>query len=178
MNQTWKIVLPIIIITVVIVGSGVYYWKNSKTSLPMQVARETNNNRTIVNDPINEVPAKITESTDKTTDWKAYSGMGVTIKYPNDVSYSVEIPQTDGFIIGQEYPGNRIHVSKTTDSSLSDSEITKIINGNSYKVFYRKGMGSGYGYTIKRDGQFYIFESVWGPENEVFELMMTTVKFE
>jgi hypothetical protein len=185
MNQALKITLAVII-TVVIAGSGVYYWQNSKTSLPTPVAKEINDNKKelpIANEPIEqskeEVPTEIAKITDKTTNWKVYSSMGVTIKYPNDDSYSIETPENGRFIITQEHPGNRIHVEKTTDSSvLSGNEKTKIINGNSYKVFYREGMGDGYGYVIKHNGQFYTFESVWGPENEVFESMMTTVKFE
>lgn len=185
MNQTWKIVLAVLFATVV-VGGGVYYWQNSKTSLQTPVIEEKSNDKKelpITNEsteqPKTEVPIKTTESTDETANWKTYSNMGVTIKYPNDGSYSIETPETGRFIITQEHPGNRIHVSKTTDSSvLSGNEKTKNINGNSYKVFYREGMGDGYGYVINRNGQFYTFESVWGPENEVFELMMTTVKFE
>ena len=185
MNQTWKNVFAVII-TAVIVGGGVYYWQNSKTSLPTPVAEETNNKRKelpIANEPTEQpkkdVPEKIIESTDKTANWKTYSNTEVTIKYPNDGSYFIETPEAGRFIITQEHPGNRIHVSKSTDSSvLSGNEKTKIISGNSYKVFYREGMGDGYGYIMERNGQFYTFKSVWGPENEVFELIMTTVKFE
>ena len=185
MNQTWKIVLAVIV-TVVILGGGVYYWQNSKTSLQAPVSEEKNNDADelpIVNEPTDqskkETPTETAESANKTKNWKTYSNLGVNLKYPNDGAYSIETPETGRFIITQDHPGNRIHISKTTDSSmLSGNEKTKVINGNSYKVFYREGMGDGYGYIIERNGQFYTFESVRGPENEVFELLMTTVKFE
>jgi uncharacterized protein YxeA len=184
MSQTSKIIFTVIV-TAIIVGGGVYYWQNS-TSLQTPVIKETNqgvDKLSTANESGDkqkeETPIKTTESTDKTKNWKTYSNLGVSIKYPNDGSYSIETPEISRFIITQDHPGNRIHISKTIDSLvLSDNEKTKVIDGNSYKVFYREGMGSGYGYVIERNGQFYAFESIWGPENEVFELMMTTVKFE
>lgn len=189
MNQTWKIIIAVII-TAVIVGGGVYYWQNAKTSLQTPVIEKTSIDEEklpIANEPTeqikNEVPTKANESADETANWKTYSSTGVTIKYPNDGTYTVDEvgidPSLEGFTITQEYPGNRIHIYRTSDSSvLSGNEKAKVINGNSYKVFYREGMGSGYGYVIERNGQFYTFESVLGPENEVFELIMTTIKFE
>jgi len=45
---------------------------------------------------------------------------------------------------------------------LSSVTDTKVINGKTYKVFYRECIGSGYGYIIEHNEQFYTFESVWG----------------
>lgn len=189
MNQTWKVIVAVII--TVIVGGGVYYWQNSKTSsLQTPVTEKASNTieeLPIANKPTEqpkeETSVKTTESTDETANWKTYSSTGVSIKYPNDGTYSVDEqgidPSMEGFTISQEHPGNKVHIYKASDSSVLSSDAkTKIINGKTYKVFYREGVGSGYGYIIERNGQFYTFESVWGPENEVFELMMYTVKFE
>lgn len=119
------------------------------------------------------------EVSDETANWKVYTNLGITIKYPNDESYSVENSGTDKFAITQDHPGNRIHISKGSDSSiLKNNADTKVINNLTYGVFKRDGAGSGYGYTVERNGQSYVFESVWGPKNEIFELMMTTIKFE
>lgn len=186
MNQTWKIVIAVII-TAIIIGGGAYYWQ--KTALPTSITEEVNEVRDklpLANNPAEQpkiaVPTKTSENPDETTNWKTYSGIGVTISYPNDETYTVDEkginPGWEGFTITQEQPGNRIHVYKNYSSTPTNSGETKVINGITYKVFHREGMGSGYGYVIERNGQFYTFESVWGPKNEVFELMMTTVKFE
>lgn len=155
MNQTWKIVLAIII-TIILVGGGIYYWQSSENSL------------------------KKTTSSDETASWKLHSDIGITIKYPDDETYIVNKDlDSKGFTISQEHPGNRIHIYKTDDASaISNIAETKTINGETYNVFQREEMGSGYGYIIEYNEQFYVFESVWGPENKVFELMMTTVKFD
>ncbi len=158
MNKPSKIVVVIAII-VIIIGGTFCYWQNTKTSSPSPITQET-------------------------ADWKTYTSMGVSIDYPNDGTYTVDKqgidPSIEGFTITQEHPGNRIHIYKTaTDETVAqDNFSTKVINGQTYKEFFRNGEGMGYGYVIKKDGQFYTFESTSGPQNDVFELMMTTVKFE
>ncbi len=184
MNQTWKIIISVII-TAGIVGGGVYYWQNSKTPLQTAITDEVNNNKedlSVVDlsteEPKNEVLVKNEKSINETASWKAHSSMGVSIKYPNDGSYTIE-SYNNGFTITQAHPGTRVHVRQDNDSSvLSEEFTTKVINGKTFIEAHSEGEGNGYGYTIEHDGRFYHFTSVWGPTNEVFELMMTTVEFE
>lgn len=160
--------------------------KEQPTEYTQEETNEVEEELPIANEPVEqpevESPTETNESTDEIANWKTYSSTGVTISYPNDGTYTIDEkgidPSLDGFTISQEHPGNRIHIYKSDSSALSDEAETKVINGKTYKVFHREGMGSGYGYVMERNGQFYTFKSVWGPENEVFELMMTTVEFE
>ncbi|MBP9760081.1 MAG: hypothetical protein KBD24_01800 [Candidatus Pacebacteria bacterium] len=204
MNETWKITL-VVIITVVIVGGGMYYWQNSKILLQAPVDEKTSDIEKEMPNTIvpteqhkEEMSTKTTERTDDVVNWKTHSGIGVTIKYPDDGTYIVNekglsivdekgvLSHFDGFTIGQnKHPGFGMSVHKTNDSSVVSSDAgrdvedkEKVINGNSYKVFFRDGMGYPYGYIIERNGQFYVFECAWGPENEIFELVMATVRFE
>jgi hypothetical protein len=181
MNQIHKIIIPVVITAVIIVG-GVYYWQNSKTPPQVPSVEESSgvSGRLPLSDEFTGQQTK--ENANKTINWKTYSNLGVSIMYPNDGTYVVDEkgpnPSSEGFTISQKHSGNRIHIYKTNDlSMLSDNAQTKVINGRTYKIFHRDGVGSGYGYAIEYNGQFYIFESVWGSENEVFELMMTTVEF-
>jgi hypothetical protein len=69
-------------------------------------------------------------------------------------------------------------VSKLKDTSLYPEPTNKkVINGITYDVFYRDGIGDGYGYIREINSEVYIFESIWGPENDVFESIMKTVKY-
>lgn len=192
MNQSVKIITSIII-TAIIVGVGVYYWQNSKTPFqepPISESEDIATELSITAEPvkqpvedINDTMEELEDSTDETANWKNYTSMGINIKYPNDGTYTINEegpdPSVEGFTIAQEYPGNIIHIIKTTDSSVIQGELTtKVISGKTFKEFHLEGMGAGYGYVIERNGEYYKFLSVWGPENEVFELMMTTVEFE
>jgi len=113
----------------------------------------------------------------ETLNWPSYTRMGVTIKYPSTDTYSTETPSEDTYIIAEKHPGNRVIIKKTTDPTVLDKNAKKVvINNKTYRVFNREGMGDGYGYVIKRNEHYYIFESTQGPKNEVFELMMSTVK--
>lgn len=110
----------------------------------------------------------------------SYKALGVEIVYPNDGTYVVKADLPGGwFAITQEYPGNGFSVEKAVNASLyPEPTSTKTINGVSYKIFYRDGLGDGYGYIREYNGSTYIFESGWGPTNALFEAMMNTVKFE
>ncbi len=113
------------------------------------------------------------------SDWKTYTGFGVTISYPDDGTYKIEASKegAESFAIAQEHPGNIFHVTVSDKiPSFVDGKELKVIEGNTYKVFHREGMGTGYGYVLERNGKFYIFESGYGPKNKVFEQMMKTVK--
>lgn len=183
MHQNIKLIIAVII-TAAVVSGGVYYWKNSKNqNEPSPESTETPNELPKINrpaeQPINEdSPESPDYNYNQTADWISYTNQGITLKYPADGTYSVETPEVGRFIISQPHPGNRIHVIKTTDiSDLPKSSGTKNIVGRTYKQFQRDGLGSGYGYILEQtDSQYYVFESVWGPENEIFELLMTTVK--
>ncbi len=119
------------------------------------------------------------EETDEVPAWTEVSILGIRIQHLNDGTYTVETLDASHVSISQPHPGNRINISTTNDAStLPDTSGTKVIGGLTFDEFHRDGIGSGYGYIIEVSGQYYVFESVWGPENEVFELMMTTVVFE
>ncbi|MFA4873199.1 MAG: hypothetical protein WC659_04660 [Patescibacteria group bacterium] len=117
---------------------------------------------------------------DTTSAWKSYRNLGVSIKYPNDGSYTVETPENNYFIITQNHPGNRFHVRTTGSDSVEGAYFTfnETINNQEFRKFKYVGMGSGYGYMIKHNGINYIFETTLGPVNSVFDLMMTTVVFD
>jgi len=119
----------------------------------------------------------------ETTNWASYSDIGISVKYPNDGTYNIEEegidPSLEGFTISQEHPGERFHFFKTSDEPKDYNDMeTKTINGKIYKIYHIIGMGSGYEYITEHNGEFYTFLSVYGPTNEVFELIMNTVKFE
>ncbi len=140
-------------------------------------------------------PAKSVES--ETADWKTYRNeeYGFEVKYPNQENYTIEDYPKDTIIFGdaniqakhiiisQPHPGNRIHVYITADKNIIDflqqdgAFEEKTINNNKFYEFYATGMGNGYGYMTQKDSNYYIFESVWGPENEDFETIVKTFKF-
>lgn len=163
MNKASKITI-LVIVVVIAAGVGVYFWQKPQ----MQVSKS---DEKIVSDESVEI-------VDETASWKKYSSpMGVSIKYPNDGSYSVEVSDSNHISVTQEHPGNRFNISRSDSAPmLLDNPDVKVINNETYKVFHRVGMGGGYGYVMEHGGEFYVFESVYGPENEIFELMMTTVE--
>ncbi len=170
----------ITIIGIIVFGSCIYYWQNSKTALKAPILKEQVFAVNEVQKLSNQV---VDKNVSKTLNWNTYSNMGVSIKYPNDGTYVVDeealSSDLNGFTISQDYPGNRIHIYKVNDlSTLPVTTKTKVIAGKTYKILNRDGMGFGYGYIIKQDEQLYVFESTKGPKNEIFELMMTTIKFE
>ena len=159
MNKKFKIIIAIII-AVIIVGGAAFYLTTQKIQ---------------------------PEKPDLTANWGTaskifHNGLGLVIKYPNDDTYGMDEtgidPAIEGFTLFQAPPGNRFHVYKTSDSALiASATTTKVINGITYKVVYREGIGSGYGYITEHNGEFYVFESTIGPLNDIFELMMTTIEF-
>lgn len=170
-----------VIITALITGGGVYLWQNREVQ---QELPKSDNNTTVAKNETPRVPASNLEVKQRTiepetTNWKAYesTSLGLGIKYPNDPSYSIETPEDSGFIITQPHPGNRIHIRAENTRPDVGKVTTKTIMGTTYSEFYRPGIGLGYGYFVERNGKFYVFESVWGPKNEVLESMMTTVRF-
>ena len=115
----------------------------------------------------------------QTTQWTTYTNLGISLKYPNDESYKIENPEPDHFIVTQTHPGERIHVWKTKDNSLTKiSTTSKTFSGTTWKQYHRDGMGNGYGYITEKNGSNYIVESTLGPENKLLELIMTTINFE
>ncbi len=109
-----------------------------------------------------------------------YLNLGLEVAYPNDGTYVVEHSSNDTnrFTITQEHPGNRIHITRVTDTSDYPEAVgTKNIQGVQYRTFYYDGLGDGYGYMREYNGYTYVFESVYGPKNEVFETIMSGIKF-
>lgn len=194
LHVSWKIIIPTIIITAMLIGGGVYAWqksnqKSEEKKLQSQIENLQNQleqiqqgqNREQTSVIPNDESAPVEEQTiDETSSWAVYSRLGVNIKYPNDGTYSVETPENNKFTITQkEVTGNRIHVSKIDKENVGECIISgsKSFNGETYKLFKCEGEGNGYGYIIRKDNYYYKFESVWGPVNNVFELMMKTVNF-
>ncbi|QQR84036.1 hypothetical protein IPJ72_02470 [Candidatus Peregrinibacteria bacterium] len=175
MNQTSKTIIAFVVITMM-VGSGIYYWKNLKTSSQPAVNGS-------------ESSSDESEEKTETTNWKTYSSMGVSISYPSD-TYTVDAqgidPNGEGFSLTQKDPSHDIYVYKiASDKNLlsMDNFSVKTINGKTYREFFEGGLGMGYGYVTEINGEFYVFESDADPNNsynfdEVFESMMATVKWE
>lgn len=131
-------------------------------------------------EPIEQKPSQAapTNSVNETDSWKSYANFGVGVKYPNDGTYSIENPGNNYFIITQEHPGNRFHIKKETNPKELKGKLSdKVIAGKTFQEFHQEGMGDGYGYIIKQNGGYYVFESIIGPTNAVFEKIMTTVEF-
>lgn len=135
-----------------------------------------------------EINKKIALS--NTREWVPVSVFGLSFTYPNDYTYGVGIStgsDTDGNLneenitIGQDHPGNVFHIAIVKDLSDTPMNINptgkKIINGVSYGTFFYDGEGDRYGYVTEHNGKLYVFQSVWGPTNEVFEKFMTTIQF-
>jgi hypothetical protein len=127
-------------------------------------------------------------SLDQVMEWRKHvSHIGVTLKYPNDGTYSVKTPDSDTLVISQgKHPGSKFSVKEYDYKCNSedilipkrDSHEEKDFNGETYDSFFRIGMGDPYGYYIEKEGKCYVFESLWGPENETFEAIMETVTFD
>ncbi len=65
MNQTWKIIVAVII-TAVVVGGGVYFWQQNKTVKTPQITQKTED----------QTPASVVET------GKIFQGNGFTFTYP------------------------------------------------------------------------------------------------
>jgi len=117
-----------------------------------------------------------------TENWIFYTNIQekYSIQYPNDGTYSIETPEANHIIITQEHPGNRIHIRTQDSDGVEGAFFTanKTINNQIFRQFNYEGEGSGYGYMIENNGKNYIFESDWGPTNDIFELIMTTLLFQ
>lgn len=107
-----------------------------------------------------------------------YSDMGIKIGYPNDGTYTIEAIDPNHFVITQDHPGNRFHVFKNDNQNHGSIIKNVTINGKEYKMFSDDGMGNPYGYITEHEGNTYSFESVFGPKNDIFEMIMNTVTFE
>jgi len=177
-----KIAIIIILVLAILIVGGVWWWTQKSTP---------------------EAPKTIgTPPVDETAGWQTYKNekYGFEIKYPNDASYSVQdigddlLYYSNGHIqikhvvIDSEYPSNRIHIEITTDKNILDNVrldsirdriplTEKSINNEIFTKFQRLGEGDGYGYLIQHDSKYFLLESVWGSQNEIFEKMMQTFKF-
>ncbi len=81
--------------------------------------------------------------------------------------------------------GNGIQLYQTKDSNILDYlqqykpfATKKMVNGTDYQQFEFVGMGDVYGYVTKKNGQYFVFESMWGPNNSVSEKMLQSLRFE
>lgn len=207
-KNIWITVITVIV-TALIVCGGVYAWqrsnlKNTVQGLQQQISvlqnqisqlqqvqstqnqqanqpatKQEQNSPVITSD--NEQNESAPQSDDQTTNWKTHQSdtLNLSVKYPNDATYSIETPEANHVIITQEHPGNRIHIRTQDSNSIEGAFFTsnETINGQTFRKFNYEGIGSGYGYMIKHNGKNYVFESVWGPTNDIFELIMTTLKF-
>jgi len=119
------------------------------------------------------------------SEWKTYedNDFGISFKYPNDPWRGFEVTE-NSITINQEHPGFGMNIRKLSSYPDSDtqniviSRSNKIINNLSYKEYYRQEAGSSsYGYILADEnfGSYYMFNSSWGPDNELFEQIMETV---
>ena len=169
-----KILILIIVILILILGYFVLFNKNQQ--LPDQKKVDD-----ITKQQENFKDPKMNNLSEETANWEVYrnKNLGISIKYPDNKNYLIENIDNKHVVITQEHPGNRFHIRTTDSDSVEGAFFTfnKKINNKEFRQFNYEGMGSGYGYMIEHDGKKHVFESVQGPINEVFELMMETLQF-
>ena len=138
--------------------------------------------------------------------WKTYKDaqLGIRIDYPSDEytakpidAFSVEPYEStidfqgktiviEGLSIGDRAPeGNGIQLYRTRDAHILDylqqyKPFTgkKTVNGIVFQQFEFVGMGDVYGYVTQHDDRYFVFESMWGPNNPVSEKMLQSLFFE
>ncbi len=197
-NKIYKlIVVALLIVVFVLALMVVYLFGKSKNDHTNQVQQDQiqsqkgctkeakicpDGKTTVGRNPLNNCefdPCPVTQSGETET-WKKYSNsnLGIEIKYPSDGTYSVT-EKEGGIVISQEHPGNRFSIEKVKkeEADILGSEEEKVINGKTFEKFNRVGMGSGFGYVFETESGYFVFESVYGPQNETFEIMMSTVNF-
>jgi hypothetical protein len=133
------------------------------------------------------------------TGWETYhdSLLGIRISYPSG-EYRVRPNETytsdfagssvsiESVSIGDDMAeGQGIKLYRTKESAILDYLQQyqpfigqKVVNGITYQQFEFVGMGDVYGYVTQKDGYYYIFESMWGPENPTSEKMLESLVFE
>lgn len=130
MNQAWKIVLTVII-TAVIVGCGVYYWQNSKTSLPAptESADEIASQRTYQNKKYGfEVKYPLSwffVDCDSSYIGFSYSQSKLPICFTDQNQPHINIKVTEGSTVGIEK-----YIEDTQHSIDNYSKAMITINGN------------------------------------------------
>ncbi|MCD4760636.1 hypothetical protein K8R42_01940 [bacterium] len=178
-NSLWVIILAFVV-TVLLVGGGFYYYQDQLLGVNTQP--ETNQN-TLVNNTneVVDIPDEAVEM-----EWQSYEDtiLGLSFDYPDDPSYILDV-STQRTTLSNEDEGFRMHITKMDiEPTEEEYEIKyksdiKRFNGMAYREFYREGMGNPYGYVLTNDhfGGYHMFESVYGPSNEIFETIMDTVSF-
>lgn len=82
--------------------------------------------------------------------------------------------------------GHSVQFYRTKDARIldylnrdNDFSKTKVVNAVSWQQYGCKGgcLGDVYGYLMQKDGYYYVFESMWGPENPVSERMLQSLSF-
>ena len=130
--------------------------------------------------------------------WETYhdTKIGIRVDYHSDEYAVTQLEDTiqfrdanitvEGVRIGDDTPeGNSVQIFRTKDSHILDYLqqdrkfiAKKTVNGMNYQEFVFMGMGDIYGYMTKKNGLYYVFESMWGPNNPVSENMFQSLKFE
>ncbi len=130
--------------------------------------------------------------------WKTYQDakLGINIDYPSD-EYSVSLYNdtiqlagdnhisVEGIRIGDNIPeGDSVHVYRTKDARIlaylqADKPFTgkRTLHNVMYNQFQFIGMGDVYGYVTKKNDYYYVFLSMWGPNNPVSEKMLQSLSF-
>ena len=125
---------------------------------------------------------KTSKNGEASQNWKQYDSqkLNISFQYLNDGSYFLDSSNPNKLIISQgEHPGDKFTLQRKPGACeiQADGEDDALINGNSYTKFYTMGMGDPYGYYIEKNKDCYIFETIWGPENETFEQIVKSIEF-
>lgn len=140
-------------------------------------------------------------SSEQYVHWKTYQDAktGIRIDYPSD-EYFVTLNQSDdniqfggkkiaieGVASGDNMPeGQHVEFYRTKDARIldylhkeNDFTTTKMVNAVPWQQYGCKGgcLGDVYGYLTQKNGYYYVFESMWGPENPVSERMLQSLSF-
>jgi hypothetical protein len=140
-------------------------------------------------------------SSAQSAQWEVYKDatLDIHFEYPSD-KYSVTalpggntlffgdktIAIDAGIHIADDVPeGESVQIYRTKDSLIleylqQDKPFTakKTVNGVDYLQFEFVGMGDMYGYVTQKNGEYYVFASMWGPDNPVSERMLQSLEFE
>ena len=130
--------------------------------------------------------------------WKTYQDtkLGIRMDYPFDeytvtptddyIQFGDKKITIEGVRIGDNMPeGNGVQLYRTKDANIlgflqQDKPFSgkKTVRGTDYQEFELLGLGDVYGYLTEKNEYYYVFQSMWGPDNTVSEKMLESLQFE